>query len=143
MALKLKVDRVSVWAATIKDRPGGLQAKLEPLAKAGANLEFVIARRRKKRKTKTGVVFVTPLKNAKQKAAAKKAGFKLSKSLNSLRVTGPNRRGLGAKITAAMAEAGINVRGLSAAVLKGQFVMYLAFDRSADASKATRVMKKL
>ena len=143
MALKLKIDRMPVWAATIKDRPGGLQAKLEPLAKAGANLEFVIARRRKKGKTKTAVVFVTPLKNAKQKAAARKAGFKQAKGLNSLRVVGPNRRGLGAKITAAMAEAGINLRGLSAAVLKGQFVMYLAFDKSTDAGKATRVMKKL
>ena len=43
--MALQVARTKVWAASMQDRPGGLAEKLEPLAKAGANLEFVIARR--------------------------------------------------------------------------------------------------
>ena len=40
------VNEVNVWAASIQDRPGGLAEKLDALASAGTNLEFVIARRR-------------------------------------------------------------------------------------------------
>ena len=43
--MKLQVTKEDVWAASIKDRPGGLNEKLEALAAVGVNLEFVIARR--------------------------------------------------------------------------------------------------
>ena len=60
--MKLKVNRSDVWAATIEDKPGGLANKLEALAKVGANLEFVLARRTPERGPGQGVVFLTPLK---------------------------------------------------------------------------------
>ncbi|HWI56942.1 MAG TPA: amino acid-binding protein, partial [Bacillota bacterium] len=59
--MKLKVTRTDVWAATIDDRPGSLADKLAALTAAGANLEFVTARRTPEKPGK-GVVFVTPLK---------------------------------------------------------------------------------
>jgi len=40
--MKLDVVREDVWAVGIEDRPGDLAEKLEALAQAGANLEFVI-----------------------------------------------------------------------------------------------------
>ena len=43
--MKVNIARVDVWAATIEDQPGGLAGKLAALAKAGADLEFVVARR--------------------------------------------------------------------------------------------------
>ena len=58
--MKLDITRVDVWAATIKDRPGGLAQKLDALAKAGTNLEFLISRRTPE-KPGRGVVFVTPI----------------------------------------------------------------------------------
>jgi len=148
MAAKFKITRVPVYAATIQDKPGGLAAKLDPLAKAGANLDFLIARRvkatgKKKPKVPKGVLFVAPLKNAKQRAAAKKAGFKQSKSLHSLRVEGKNAKGLAGKIGAALGEAGINLRGISGAVTGGKCIIYLAFDKTADATKAAAAIKKL
>ena len=42
--MKLKVETIDTWAAPLEDRPGALAAKLDPLAKAGVNLQFVIAR---------------------------------------------------------------------------------------------------
>ena len=62
--MALKATRVDTWAATIKDQPGGLAAKLEALAAAKVNLEFIIARRAPE-KPGTGVVFVTPITGAK------------------------------------------------------------------------------
>ena len=57
--MDLSVERVDVWAATIKDQPGGLAKILAPLAEVGADLEFAVARRAPD-KPGTGVVFVTP-----------------------------------------------------------------------------------
>jgi len=136
-----QISKVDVWAGTIEDRPGGLAEKLDSLSKAGVNLEFVIARRAPE-KAGTGVVFMAPIKGAKQSRAAKEAGLAKTDSLRSVCVEGPDKSGLGATITCALAEAGINLRGLSAAALGRRSVVYMAFDNNTDAGKATRVPKK-
>lgn len=138
----LDVSRVDVWAATIRDRAGGAAEKLGPLSAAGANLESVVARRSPGRPGK-GVMFLTPLKGAAQTRAAKKAGFKKAAGLHSVRVEGPDKPGVGAKITQALADAGLSMRGLSAAAIRKRFVVHLGFDTSAQATKAMRVLKKL
>ena len=140
--MKLKVTTVDVWAASIEDRAGGLAGKLAALTAAGSNLEFVIARRAPEQPGK-GVVFVTPLKGAKPVKAAEAAGFLMTGSLHSLRIEGTDKPGLGAKMTKALSEAGINLRGLSAAAIGTKFVCYLALDTAEDAKKATDTLKKL
>jgi hypothetical protein len=140
--MTLKVSRTDTWAAAIDDRPGGLGDKLTTLAAAGANLEFIIARRAPEQRG-SGVVFVTPLKGVKQTKAADAAGFQKTSSLHTLRVQGLDRPGMGAKLTRALAHAGINLRGFSAAALGRQYVTHLALDSAADAAKATAVLKKL
>ena len=140
--MKLDVSRTDTWASTIDDRAGGLADKLAALAAAGANLEFMIARRAPERRG-SGVVFVTPLKGAKQIKAAEAAGFQKSGGLHSLRVEGADKPGMGAKLTSALAEGGINLRGLSAAALGKRYVTYLALDTAQDAAKAAAVVKKL
>jgi hypothetical protein len=57
-----------------------------------------------------------------------------------LRVEGTNRPGLGAKMTGAIGDSGINLRGLSAAVLGSRFVAYMAFDSPEDAEKAAKAI---
>jgi len=135
------VKKVEVWAGEIADRPGGLAEKIQSLSNAGANLEFLIARRAAD-KPGTGVVFVTPIKGAKQKTAAQGTGFATTDSLHSVRVDGPDKAGLGAKMTKVIADAGINLRGLSAAALGRRSVSYLAFDSAADADRAVNVLRK-
>ena len=134
--MAMQITRMDVWAGTMQDKPGALAKKLTALRKAGANLKFVLARRSKPRR---GVLFVAPLKAA----AAKKAGLKKSPRLAAVRVAGPDRRGLGAKMAEALAEAGINIRGLSADVIGRRFVAHLAFDSAAEANKAVRTLKKM
>jgi hypothetical protein len=137
--MNFKVAKVDVWAGEIEDRPGALAEKLEVLKNTGANLEFVIARRDQPGKS---VVFLAPLKGASQTRAAKQAGLAKAASLYSLRLEGPNQRGLGALITRALADAGINLRGLSAAALKRSHVTYFAFDRAEDARRAGPILKR-
>ena len=140
--MALKVDRVDTWLATIKDQPGGLSKKLAKLADADVNLEFVISRRNPKKPGK-GVVFVTPISGATQIRAAKKAAFRKSKRLHTLRVEGSDKPGMGAKISRAIADEGINLRGFSAAAIGRKFVCHIALDKKEDVTRVRRVLKKL
>ncbi len=85
--MKLKIERAEVWATSVEDRAGGLAEKLTLLGDAGANLEFIIARRTPE-KPGQAVVFLTPLRGAAQLIAAKKAGFLQTPGLHSVRVEG-------------------------------------------------------
>jgi predicted amino acid-binding ACT domain protein len=58
-----------------------------------------------------------------------------------LRVEGIDGPGLGAKMTGAIADASVNLRGLSAAVLGTRFVAYMEFDSAEDADKAANAIK--
>ncbi len=134
------IDTQQVYPGSNEDRPRALAEKQTVLSEAGANLEFVIARRAEKGQ---GVLFCAPLKGAKQSRAAKKVGLTKSESLRSLRIVGPDKAGLGVKITAALADSGINVRGVSGAALGRKAVLYFAFDNRKDSDKARRIIKKL
>jgi hypothetical protein len=136
-----EIKKVDVWAGEIADRPGGLGATLEALSNAGANIEFVVSRRAPDRPG-TGVVFLTPVKGVKQKNAAQNAGLSTTDSLHSVRIEGPDKPGLGTKVARAISDAGINLRGVSAAALGRRMVTYLAFDNAADADNAIRALKK-
>jgi hypothetical protein len=140
--MKLNVSRTDTWAATIDDRPGGLADRLAALTAAGANLEFIIARRAPEQRG-SGVVFVTPLKGAAQVKAAEAAGFQKTPSLHSVRVEGADKPGMGARLTKTLAEAGINLLGLSAAAIGKRYVAHLALDTAQDAAKAAALLKKL
>jgi hypothetical protein len=140
--MALNVTRADVWAASIEDLPGGLAEKLAALAEAGAQLAFVIAQRASER-IGTGRVLLTPLKGSAQIGAARKAGFEKTKNLHLVRVEGPDQPGLGAKMTQSLAQARINLRGVSAAAIGPRCVVHLALDSTADATKASRLLKRL
>ena len=138
----MDVRTVQMWASSIPDEPGGLAAKLAALAHAGADLEFVVARRAPEAPG-TGVVFVAPLEGHKEIAAAEAAGFRKTESLHPLRVDGPASPGLASRMANALAEAGINLHGFTAAGFVGVCVSYLAFDSAEDAAKAKRILRYL
>ena len=58
-----------------------------------------------------------------------------------VRVEGSDKPGLGGRIARAVADAGINMRGLTAAVVGTNFVAYFGFDNQADADKAIGAIK--
>lgn len=138
----MKAQRVDTWVASMEDKPGALEAKLTALATAGANLEFVIARRALE-KPGTSVVFVTPISGAKETRAARAAGFQKTEHLHAVRVEGPDKAGQGVRLTRALAAAGLNLRGLSAAALGAKFVCHVAVDTAAEAAKAVRILRGL
>ena len=139
--MRVDVSSVDVWAVSIKDRPGSLAEKLDALALADVDLEFIIARRVHEKAGK-GVAFVTPIKGPKQIRAARKAGFEKTKSLHGIRIATGNKPGYGAELTMRLGEAGINLRGLSGAAIGNRAIFHIAFDSSDDAKKAKRLLKR-
>ncbi len=139
--MELIVEQEEVWTASLQDRPGALAEKLAGLADAGADLEFIIARRAHE-KPGTGVVFVTPVRGDKEIRAATQAGFSVTTSLHSLRVEGQNQSGLAARLTQRLGAAGLNLRGFSAAVVGTGFVIHLAFESEKDVMRARAILQR-
>ncbi|MBN1806513.1 MAG: hypothetical protein JW837_14790 [Sedimentisphaerales bacterium] len=138
--MKVDISTVDVWAVSIEDKPGALSEKLDAIARADADLEFVIARRSHENPGK-GVVFVTPIKGPRQIKAAKKAGFEKTKSLHEIRIATGNKPGYTAELTMKLAEAGINLRGLSGTTIGNRAIFHIAFDSVDDVNKAKRLLK--
>lgn len=139
--MDLIVERVNVWAASIRDQPGGLARKLSGLREAGADLDFVLARRSPENPG-TGVVFVTPLRGDREIEAASTLGFNVTSSVHSVRVEGVNKPGVAAELTSQLAAAGITLRGFSAAVFGPRFIIYIGLDNAEDAEKAADVLRE-
>lgn len=133
------IRNVEVWAADVYNRPGMLARMLEGLAQAGAQLEFMVARRRSEN---TARVFVSPIKGKKQQQAAADVGFVPAIGMHAVRIQGADRAGLGAEISRAVAAAGINIRGVAAATVGKNCVINLAFASPDDAKTATAAIRK-
>jgi len=140
--MALKASKAEVWAVSVDDRAGGVADKLEALAKAGANLEMVFARRTPENPGR-GMLFVTPVKGAKATRAAQEAGMGVPQTIHSVRIEGGDKAGLGAKIARALAGAGISFRGISGIAIGSKFVSYVACDSAEDQAKAIAALKKL
>ena len=139
--MRVDVSHVDIWSAIIEDRPGALAEKLGALDQADIDLEFIISRR-SHTEPGTGIVFVTPIKGPRQIKAARKVGFEKTKSLHEIRIATGNKPGFGAELTLRLADAGINLRSLSAASIDNRAAFYVAFDSDEDANKAIRVLKR-
>ncbi|WP_175872144.1 amino acid-binding protein [Burkholderia sp. BCC0397] len=139
--MELSVERVDVWAATIEDKPGGLAAVLSALRTAGADLQFIVARRTSEAPGK-GVVFVAPLQGEAVIRAATQVGFSVTPSVHSVRVMGLDQMGIIGQLTQMLADGAINLRGVSAAVLGSQFIAYFAVDSMDDADKAIDILQR-
>lgn len=140
--MALKISKVELWSAAIDDRAGGAADKIEPLAKAGANFEFVFARRTPEQPGQ-GILFLTPVKGAKVSQAAQAAGFGKSITMHSVRIEGANKAGVTVKVMRALASAGISFRALSASAIGKRFVSFVALDSAEDAARAAALLRKI
>jgi hypothetical protein len=137
--MAFEITRADVWAGEIEDRPGALAECFESLLRAGANLEFIIVRP-SAGLPGTGVVFIAPLLGPQQTKAAEELGLRKTASMHVLRVIGPDRPGQGAGIARTLADAGLNINGLSAAALADQCVFYIRFETDADAKRGAQIL---
>ena len=139
MAIKTSKAELSIF--DVDDRSGGLAERLEPLAKAGANLEMVFARRTPENPGRA-VMFATPIKGAKATKAAQDLAGGMPRTIPAVRVEGSDKPGLGAKIARALGEAGVSVRAVNAIALGSKFVSFIACDSVEDQARVIAALKK-
>lgn len=137
-----KINKVPVWSVEIADQPGATADKLRLLAEAGADLQFLLARRQPDKPGK-GIIFAAPIRGKKQEQAAHNAGFAISRDLIGVQVEGLNKSGLGSKFTKTVADAGVNLRGLAAAVIGTKFTALFAFDNASDADQGLKILRQV
>lgn len=135
------VERVHVWSASLVDKPGGLSTILRGLDEAGADLDFIIARRAPE-KPGTGVVFLSPLRGDREVRAASTLGFNLSSSIAAVRIEADNEPGAASRLADLIADEAINIRGFSGAVIGRRYIAYIGFDSPVDANKAVDLIKE-
>jgi hypothetical protein len=138
--MAVSVSKVEVWAGNIQDQAGSLANVLERIAGTGASVDCVIARRHPDRPG-SGDVFISGATGKKAQDAAGQAGLTKAANIATLRIEGGDKPGLGSKITRAIADAGVNIRGVSAMTLGGKFVAYIGFDNAQDADRAAKAIK--
>jgi hypothetical protein len=140
--MALQVHKVQVWSAEIDDRAGAAAAKLELLAHAGADLEFIFTRPQA-HPPDTSRLFVAPIRGPEQTRVALAAGLAPALDTAMLCVEGENRPGIAYDLMSQLAIAGINLRGLSISSVGHQFAAYLAFENMDTATQAIRVLAAL
>lgn len=137
----MKMKKVDIWMGEIKDEIGGLAAALAPVVAAGIDFSFVIGTRRTD-KPGLGTAYLGGLRGAKQAKAASLAGFVKSEDAHGLRVIARDRPRLLHHLISELATAGINLRSVSASVIKSRCVILFAFDKAEDRDKAAELWGK-
>lgn len=140
--MSFKWDRVHVWSCEITDLPGSVATKLAFLAQADANLEYIFTKRLPN-KPGFGVLYVAPVSGPGPVRAAKAADMHEADNPVVRRIEGDNEAGLAHHVTQQWSLAGINLQGLTMAVLADKFVAYAAFDTVHDANRAAQIMADL
>jgi len=134
-----RITKEYVCGSAIKDRPDALAEKLRALAEGGLDLEMIVSRRDQ---AGWALMFVSPLRTLEEIELAEQAGLGKEGTMQTLRIQGPNVPGFGARITTALAKAGINLRGYWAAAIGGQCVTNIAFDSDEDQAKAKTILER-
>ena len=138
--MAVTVKRITLWRKDLENKAGTLAGALEPLAKAGADLQIVMGYRHPG-DTSKAVVELYPVGGKKATLAAQGAGLTAS-TIPALFVAGDNRPGLGHGIAQAMADAGVNMDFLVAHVIGRKYAAVIGFENDADAIKASALIKK-
>ena len=138
--MMFKTTKMDVWVAPIDDAPGELAQLLRAMADHGVDLDSVLARREATVKGK-GVVFLASRHGGVELPRLEQAGLRAASHIATLKIEGEDRPGLGAELVRVMADAGINLHGLTANVIGRKFVCYVSFDSVADLERAEKAVQ--
>ncbi len=138
--MPVTVKSISLWRKEVDNQVGSLAHTLEPVTKAGANLQVLMGYRYPGEGTKAAIE-VYPVAGKKVTAAASGAGL-LGSSIPTLLVQGDDKPGLGHAIAKAISGAGVNMTFFVAQAIGRRFSAVLGFETESDAKTATPLIKK-
>jgi hypothetical protein len=136
----ISVKSITLWRREIEDRPGALAESLAPLADGGVNVQILMAYRIPGGAGR-GAVELFPVTGRRATAAAERGGFSAS-SIPALLVDGDDSPGLGARLSRAIADTGINLDFVVAQVIARRYSAVFGFGDDESARRAVPVIKK-
>jgi hypothetical protein len=137
--MAVTVKKVVLWRKEVDNRPGTLAGTLAPLAQAGGNLRIVMGYALPG-ESRRSVIEVFPVTGKKATEAAGAAGLAAS-PIPCLLVEGDDQPGLGARMTRAVADQGVNLAFLIAETVGRRFSAVFGFESDANAARATPALK--
>jgi hypothetical protein len=140
MVMAIKVKSITLWRREVENSPGALAGTLEPLARAGADLQVVMGYRQPGGEDQA-ILELYPVSGKKAATAAGAAGLSAS-TIPTLLVEGDNRPGIGHAMARAIADAGINTNFLVAQTIGRKFSAVFGFETEADAKTAAALIRK-
>lgn len=138
--MSVTVRKAVLWRKEVDNQVGMLASTLEPLTKAGADLQILMGYRYPGNEAKA-MIELYPVAGKKLAAAAEQAGLAAS-SIPTLLIEGDNKPGLAHKIAQAMADAGMNLTFLVAQVIGRRYAATIGFATDDDAKRASALIKK-
>ena len=138
--MPVTVKRMTLWRRDLDNAPGALATILDPVAKAGADLQVAMGYRIPGQESRA-VIELAPVQGRRAAAAAEQAGLRPS-NIPTLVVEGDDRPGLGRDLAGEMGRAGINMAFLVALVVGRRFSGVFGFESDEDAKKAAAVIKR-
>ena len=138
--MPVTVKRMTLWRRDLENRPGTLATVLDPVARAGTDLQVAMGYRIPGQEDRA-VIELAPVAGRKATAAAQQAGLTPS-DIPTLVVQGDNRAGLGQQLAQEMGSAGINMAFLVALVVGRRYAGVFGFESDEDARKAAEIIKR-
>ncbi len=137
--MAVSIKKIILWRGDIDNRPGALAATLEPLTKAGVDLQLLMGYRHAGVEGKAAVE-VFPISGKKSATAARAAGLAAAE-IPALLVEGDDKAGLGYRTAQAIAAAGVNMTFFMAQVIGRKFSAVIGFETEDDAKRAIPAIK--
>jgi hypothetical protein len=138
--MALTVKKIKLWRCEVDNKPGALALTLEPVTKAGVDLQVLMGYRFPGHETKAAIE-LSPVTGKKATSAAEAAGLKAS-AIPAVSIEGKNKQGLAYAIANALAGAGINIDFMVAQAIGKRYTAVLGFESEADASNAATLIRK-
>ncbi len=138
--MAVSVKSIDLWRREIQDHPGALADALAPLADQRADVHVLMAYRFPGQPGRAAIELF-PVTGKRAVSAAASAGF-TSSSIPALLVEGDDSPGLGARLSRAIADAGINLDFVVAQVIGRKYSAVFGFADAAGAERAVPLIKK-
>jgi hypothetical protein len=137
--MAVTVKKIVLWRKEVDNKAGILANALAPLARAGTDIQVVMAYRFPGEESKAAIELY-PVTGRKAAGAAREAGFSPS-AIPALLVEGDNRAGLGYATAQAIANAGFNMDFVVAQVIGKKYSAVFGFESEADAAKCAAIIR--
>src|SRR5690349_12449747 len=130
MNMAVTVKKIKLWRREVDNKPGALALTLEPVTKAGVDLQVLMGYRLPGHESKAAIELF-PISGKKATSAAEGAGLKPS-AIPAMLIEGDNKPGLAYAIANALANAGINIDFMVAQAIGRRYTAVLGFESEAD-----------